>query len=79
MVVGPQAIPLDHPAASLEGSSALVAITSDRYPVAPLVVRGAGAGGPVTATAVLSDVFLSLQSTPDNREVRSCAPGRSFA
>ena len=79
VVVGPQAIPLDHPAASLEGSSALVAITSDRYPVAPLVVRGAGAGGPVTATAVLTDVFLSLQSTPDNREARACAATRSFA
>ncbi|MBX3217988.1 MAG: hypothetical protein KF850_38640 [Labilithrix sp.] len=61
--VGPRAVPLDHPAASLDGSSALVAITSDRYPGAPLVVRGAGAGGPVTATAVLSDVFLSLQSS----------------
>lgn len=61
--VGPRAVPLDHPAASLDGSSALVAITSDRYPSAPLVVRGAGAGGPVTATAVLSDVFLSLQSS----------------
>lgn len=62
VLVGPQEIPLDHPAASLEGSSALVAITSDRYPAAPLVVRGAGAGGAVTATAVLSDVFLSLPS-----------------
>ncbi len=79
VVVGPQAIPLDHPAAALEGSSALVAITSDRYPVAPLVVRGAGAGGPVTATAVLTDVFLSLQSTPDNREARACAASRSVA
>ncbi|MCW5837819.1 MAG: hypothetical protein KIS78_35840, partial [Labilithrix sp.] len=74
-----QAVPLDHPAASLDGSSALVAITSDRYPTAPLVVRGAGAGGPVTATAVLSDVFLSLQSTPRVRGAGSYAAGGAFA
>lgn len=79
VVVGPQAVPLDHPAASLDGSSALVAITSDRYPTAPLVVRGAGAGGPVTATAVLSDVFLSLQSTPRVRGAGSYAAGGAFA
>jgi len=33
----------------------------------------------VTAPAVLTDVFLSLQSTPDNREARACAATRSFA
>jgi aspartokinase/homoserine dehydrogenase 1 len=70
VIVGPREVPLDHPAASLGGSDALVAITSERYPDAPLIVRGAGAGGPVTATAVLSDVFLCLPSAANDRSSR---------
>lgn len=62
--VGPVAVPLDHPAASLDGPTALVAFTTERYGSSPLVVRGAGAGGPVTASAVLSDVFLTLSGAP---------------
>lgn len=54
---GPVAVALDHPAATLAGSSALVSFTSARYPADPLVVRGSGAGGPVTAAAVLADVL----------------------
>lgn len=54
---GPVAVPLDHPAATLAGSSALVSFTSARYATDPLVVRGSGAGGPVTASAVLADVL----------------------
>lgn len=70
VIVGPREVPLDHPAASLEGSDALVAITSERYPDAPLIVRGAGAGGAVTATAVLSDVFLCLPCAANDRSAR---------
>lgn len=54
---GPLAVPLAHPAASLSGSSALVAFTTARYASDPLVVRGSGAGGAVTASAVLADVL----------------------
>ncbi len=54
---GPIAVPLDHPAATLSGSSALVAFTTARYPHDPLVVRGSGAGGAVTASALVADVL----------------------
>ncbi len=53
----PIAVPVTHPAAQLQGSSALVSFTTDRYRTDPLVLRGPGAGGAVTASAVLSDIF----------------------
>jgi aspartokinase/homoserine dehydrogenase 1 len=53
----PTAVALDHPAATLEGSSALVAFTSARHASDPIVIRGSGAGGAVTAAALLADVF----------------------
>ncbi len=55
--VGPVAVPLDHPAAGLRGTEALVSFTTERYADYPLVVRGAGAGGEVTAAGVLADVL----------------------
>ncbi len=61
---GPVAVALDHPAATLGGSSALVAFTTARYDRDPLVVRGAGAGGPVTASALIADV-LKVAVRPD--------------
>lgn len=57
---GPVAVPKDHPAALVRGSSALVAFTTARYARAPLVVQGSGAGGPVTAAAVLADVLKAV-------------------
>ena len=54
---GPVAVSLDHPAATLGGSSALVAFTTARYDRDPLVVRGAGAGGAVTASALIADIL----------------------
>lgn len=54
---GPVLVPIDHPAATLGGSSALVAFTTARYDKEPLVVRGSGAGGAVTASALLADVL----------------------
>ncbi|HSO34063.1 MAG TPA: hypothetical protein VLT33_16125 [Labilithrix sp.] len=56
----PVAVRLDHPAATLGGSSALVAFTTDRYDRDPLVVRGAGAGGPVTAAALIADILKAV-------------------
>ena len=54
---GPVAVSIDHPAATLGGSSALVAFTTARYVRDPLVVRGSGAGGAVTASALIADVL----------------------
>jgi homoserine dehydrogenase len=54
---GPRVVPSTHPAAQLQGSSALVAFTTDRHSVDPLVLRGSGAGGAVTASAVLADIL----------------------
>jgi len=55
--VGPVAVSLDHPAAGLRGTEALVSFATERYADYPLVVRGAGAGGEVTAAGVLSDIL----------------------
>jgi acyl-coenzyme A synthetase/AMP-(fatty) acid ligase len=46
-----------HPAARLQGSEALVAIWSKRYPGPPLRVQGPGAGAAVTAGGVIADVL----------------------
>ncbi|MBL9100780.1 MAG: aspartate kinase [Myxococcales bacterium] len=55
--VGPIDVPPDHPAATLKGAEAFVAFTTERYEEYPLVVRGAGAGGAVTAAGVLADIL----------------------
>ncbi|MDB4933256.1 MAG: Aspartokinase [Labilithrix sp.] len=60
---GPLAVPLDHPAATLRGSSALVAFTTARYDRDPLVVRGSGAGGAVTASALFADILKATGRT----------------
>ncbi|MDB4996751.1 MAG: Aspartokinase [Myxococcaceae bacterium] len=60
---GPVAVAADHPAATLGGSSALVAFTTARYDRDPLVVRGSGAGGAVTASALFSDVLKATGQT----------------
>lgn len=55
--VGPIDVAPDHPAATLRGAEAFVAFTTERYEEYPLVVRGAGAGGAVTAAGVLADIL----------------------
>lgn len=55
--VGPVGVDVDHPASRLRGTEALVAYTTERYCEYPLIVQGAGAGGPVTAAGVLADVL----------------------
>ncbi|MCI0574352.1 MAG: aspartate kinase, partial [Myxococcaceae bacterium] len=51
--VGPVGVDRGHPAAHLKGAEALVAFTTERHREFPLLVRGAGAGGEVTASGVL--------------------------
>jgi aspartokinase/homoserine dehydrogenase 1 len=55
--VGPTFVPEDHPAASLRGAEAFVAFHSERYLDYPLVVRGPGAGGALTAAGLLADIL----------------------
>jgi aspartokinase/homoserine dehydrogenase 1 len=60
--VGPVAVPQAHPAASLRSEEAMVAFTTRRYREYPLIVRGAGAGGDVTAAGVLADILRLAQN-----------------
>jgi len=57
--VGPMACEASHPFNSA-GPDNLIAITTNFY-TRPLVVQGAGAGGDVTATGVLTDILLCRQ------------------
>jgi aspartokinase/homoserine dehydrogenase 1 len=60
VTVGPVGVPSDHPAAGLRGSESFVAFHTRRYQLYPLIVRGAGAGGAVTAAGVLADVLRTF-------------------
>ena len=55
--VGLQQIPTDHPFYNLEGSDNIVLFYTDRYPLQPLQVKGAGAGADVTASGIFADVI----------------------
>lgn len=55
--VGRVGVGHDHPSSLLGGTEAFVAFTTERYQDTPLIVQGAGAGGPVTASGVLSDIL----------------------
>ena len=57
-------IPRDHPFAATRGSDNVIAITSNRYRDAPLVVQGPGAGAEVTAQGVYSDIVKLLNHLP---------------
>ena len=57
------------------GAEALVAFTTRRYRDYPLVVRGAGAGGDVTAAGVLADVLRLTRSVRGLRCARRDPPG----
>jgi aspartokinase/homoserine dehydrogenase 1 len=67
--VGPVGVEARHPAAALRGEEAMVAFTTQRYREYPMIVRGAGAGGDVTAAGVLADI---LRLTAN---VRGFSPG----
>ncbi|PKH51532.1 bifunctional aspartate kinase/homoserine dehydrogenase I [Tenacibaculum sp. Bg11-29] len=55
--VGLQHIPSDHPFYNLEGSDNIVLFFTDRYPINPLIIKGAGAGADVTASGIFADVI----------------------
>ncbi len=55
--VGLQAVGPDSPFYNLEGSDNIVLFYTERYPQQPLIVKGAGAGGDVTASGLFSDII----------------------
>ncbi len=55
--VGLQRIPANHPFYNLEGSDNIVLFFTDRYPIQPLQIKGAGAGADVTASGIFADVI----------------------
>jgi bifunctional aspartokinase / homoserine dehydrogenase 1 len=55
--IGVKRIPLASPIAGLNGSENMVVFTTERYRTTPLVVRGPGAGGEVTAGGVFADIL----------------------
>jgi aspartokinase/homoserine dehydrogenase 1 len=55
--VGLKRVPLESPVAGLNGTENLVVFTTDRYLKTPLVVKGPGAGGEVTAGGVFADIL----------------------
>lgn len=65
--VGPVEVDAAHPAAALRGAEAFVAFHTERYKEYPMVVRGAGAGGAVTAAGVLADILRLAQNIRGRR------------
>ncbi len=55
--VGLQAVSADNPFYALNGSDNMIVFTTDRYKDRPLVVRGPGAGGEVTAAGVFAEIL----------------------
>ena len=55
--VGLKEIPEGHPFYNLEGKDNIVMYFTERYPVHPMIVRGAGAGADVTASGLFADII----------------------
>jgi len=55
--VGLRSVGADSPFYNLEGSDNIVLFYTARYPEQPLIVKGAGAGGDVTASGLFSDII----------------------
>ncbi len=66
--VAPVGVDAMHPAATLRGAEAFVAFHTERYSEYPMVVRGAGAGGDVTAAGVLADILRLAQNLRSGRQ-----------
>ncbi len=60
--VGPTLVEPGEPAADLRGSESVVSFKTTRHHEFPLTVRGAGAGGAVTASGVLADILRISQT-----------------
>ncbi len=62
VTVAPVGVDAEHPAAPLRGAEAFVAFHTERYREYPLIVRGSGAGGEITAAGVLADILRLAQN-----------------
>lgn len=56
--------PREHPLASTRGADNVIAFSTHRYSTTPLVIKGPGAGGEVTAMGVFSDILKLLHYLP---------------
>ena len=54
---GVKEIPVEHDFYNLSGSDNIVLFYTDRYKDQPLIVKGAGAGGEVTASGIFADII----------------------
>jgi aspartokinase/homoserine dehydrogenase 1 len=61
---GLQQYPAGHPFASTKGTDNIIAFTTQRYSVTPLIIQGPGAGADVTAMGVFSDILKLLHYLP---------------
>lgn len=57
-------VPKSHPLALAKHSDNIIAFTTQRYALSPLVVQGPGAGAAVTAMGVFSDIVKLLHYLP---------------
>jgi homoserine dehydrogenase len=58
--VGLEQFDKSHPVANLQGTDNIISFRTKRYNTLPLTIRGAGAGGEVTAMGVSSDLLKIL-------------------
>lgn len=63
-VAGLMDAPAGHPFAGSRGSDNIIAFTTARYAITPLVIQGPGAGAEVTAMGVFSDIVKLLHYLP---------------
>ncbi|MCD7709755.1 MAG: bifunctional aspartate kinase/homoserine dehydrogenase I, partial [Porphyromonadaceae bacterium] len=55
--IGLKAVGREHPFYELEGSNNVILLTTDRYNDYPMIIKGYGAGAPVTAAGVFADII----------------------
>ena len=55
--VGLKEVPKDHDFYNLKGSDNIILFYTNRYKEQPLIVKGAGAGGEVTASGIFADII----------------------
>ncbi|WP_299209247.1 bifunctional aspartate kinase/homoserine dehydrogenase I [uncultured Dokdonia sp.] len=60
--VGLQSVGSESPFYNLEGKDNIVLFYTERYPDQPLIIKGAGAGGDVTASGLFSDIIRLRQA-----------------
>lgn len=70
--VAPVLVRHDHPFAAVSGPENIVRVVA--RDAGPLVMRGLGAGGPATASAVLGDVVSSLRALDERHDLARRAP-----